>query len=131
MRALRIALLLSTAMLIWIQSSAQSDSAAYYPVQKYKLWKLIDAYQILPYCEGTVQRQESALKKADSLLVLADRRIVLKDSTVVTLQNQLAEARNLSRIELADEKIKTAKVKKSLLVVTAIAVVELIILLAQ
>lgn len=118
-------------MLIWIQSSAQSDSAAYYTVQKWKLWKMVDAYQILPYCEGTVQRQASALKKADSLLVLADRRIVLKDSVVSNLQNQLAEARNLSRIELAEEKSKTTKVKKSLLIVAAIAVVELVLLLSQ
>ncbi|MFZ2905315.1 MAG: hypothetical protein WAZ98_03830 [Cyclobacteriaceae bacterium] len=110
-------------------SWAQSDSLAFYPVQKYKLWKLVRAWQALPVCDSTVTAQAEALKASDSLVASLERRVTLKDSLLNTSQEEARLKATLLYIEVDKHKQLAKTAKKQAFKISIVAVVEAIIIL--
>lgn len=110
-------------------SWAQSDSLQAYPVPKYKLWKLIHAWQALPVCDSTVSAQVKALTASDSLVATLETRVIIKDSLINTVKEEARLKTTLYIIEKKGLKEEAKKHKKQAFKVSLIAVVEAVIII--
>lgn len=62
----------------WIHCFPQSDSLATYPVPKWKLWRLINAYQMLPTCDSALVKTNQALQSANITIETSGKLIELR-----------------------------------------------------
>ena len=62
----------------WIHCFPQSDSLATYPVPKWKLWRLINAYQMLPSCDSALLKTNQALESANLTIETSGKLIELR-----------------------------------------------------
>lgn len=71
-------LLLGILIASWIHCFPQSDSLATYPVPKWKLWRLINAYQMLPTCDSALVKTNQALQSANITIETSGKLIELR-----------------------------------------------------
>lgn len=62
-------------MLAWTQCWPQSDSLKLYSAPKWKLWRLIQAYERLPVCDSALTAAHIALQAKDTTIARADEGI--------------------------------------------------------